>query len=320
MSSDEYGYVVPVDHPVALQETLERSLGRRWNRNSIAAWGGSRGWQQVAYEVAAEIRQAVHESAEAKPSRTVIVNADDLGINHVVNDAIFDLMARSRVTSATLIANGPAIDDAVRGAREFSFVSFGIHLNLTEFEPLTRGAGAKLLTNADGRFDRGIVRATPSPALLRAAYEEFQAQIDRLISMGVHISHIDSHHHVHTTAFLFPVIKAIQRRYGILKIRLSKNIYDDEAPCAAALRVKKVLYNRALRVGGETTEGFTDLVSFCNAARKDRISQRTIELMVHPAAAKASREAALLTSEWEDTLPFPVQLLNYNDVFRKRAI
>ena len=69
--------------------------------------------------------------------------------------------------------------------------------------------------------------------------------------------------------------------------------------------MKKVLYNRALRVGGETTEGFTDLVSFCNAARKDRISQRTIELMVHPAAAKASREAALLTSEWEDTCRSP---------------
>jgi predicted glycoside hydrolase/deacetylase ChbG (UPF0249 family) len=138
--------------------------------------------------------------------------------------------------------------------------------------------------------------------------------------MGVRISHIDSHHHVHTTAFLFPVIKAIQRRYGIRKIRLSKNIYDDEAPCMAALRVKKVLYNRALRLGGETTEGFTDLVSFCNAARKHRISHRTIELMVHPGAPKSAREAALLASDWEDTLPFPVQRLSYNDLFRKRAI
>ena len=137
VSSDQYGYVVPVDRlpgrstgnsgtkfGPAVESELDCRLGRV-----------SRGWQQVAYEVAAEIRQAVRRSAEAEPSRTVIVNADDLGINHVVNDAIFDLMARSRVTSATLIANGPAIDDAVRGAREFSFVSFGIHLNLAEFEP-----------------------------------------------------------------------------------------------------------------------------------------------------------------------------------------
>ena len=228
VSSDEYGYVVPVDHPVALQETLERSLGRRWNRNSIAAWGGSRGWQQVAYEVAAEIRQAVHESAEAKPSRTVIVNADDLGINHVVNDAIFDLMARSRVTSATLIANGPAIDDAVRGARvQLRFLRYSLEphgVRATDPRSGREAAHECGRPLRSGDRTRHAVSGSPESSLV-----EFQAQIDRLISMGVHISHIDSHHHVHTTAFLFPVIKAIQRRYGILKIRLSKNIYDDKA-------------------------------------------------------------------------------------------
>ena len=37
----------------------------------------------------------------------VIVNADDLGRSWMVNGAIFDLMSRGYVSSATILANGP---------------------------------------------------------------------------------------------------------------------------------------------------------------------------------------------------------------------
>ena len=43
----------------------------------------------------------------------VIVNADDFGLNACVNDRILDLMSRRRITSATLIANSPAVEEAV---------------------------------------------------------------------------------------------------------------------------------------------------------------------------------------------------------------
>jgi len=47
-----------------------------------------------------EIRQT-----DGTPEVQAIVNADDLGMSREVNAAIFDLMARGRVTSASLIAN-----------------------------------------------------------------------------------------------------------------------------------------------------------------------------------------------------------------------
>ncbi|MGH8658890.1 MAG: ChbG/HpnK family deacetylase [Gammaproteobacteria bacterium] len=42
----------------------------------------------------------------------IIINADNLGLSEPVNDAIFAMMRAGRVTSATLVANGAAVEDA----------------------------------------------------------------------------------------------------------------------------------------------------------------------------------------------------------------
>ena len=304
--SGQYGHVVALESPDELRAALQDALTREWDRDAIASWGGRRKWRQVAGEVAAEMRGAV--------AKAVIINADDLGANAQINDAIFELMAQKRITSATLMANGPALEDAVRRLRQVEGCSFGIHLNLTEFEPLTRGPGAKVLTDGDGLLHKSIAGAAPTPARMRAIYEELCAQVERLISLGVPISHLDSHHHVHTVPYILPLTKAIQHRYGIRRVRLTKNIYTDQAPCSAVLRAKKRVYNWALRAGSETTEGFTELMSFWSVAQRRQIGQRTVELMVHPGASYAAEETALLRSNWEEALPFPVQLVNYNEL------
>jgi predicted glycoside hydrolase/deacetylase ChbG (UPF0249 family) len=316
--SDEYGYIAPVNDAQALEEALKRSLNRRWDRGRIAEWGGRRGWGRVAEEVAAEARESVREAARAKDLKTVVVNADDLGMSRRVNEAIFQMAAGNRITSATLMANGPAIEDAARGLRDFPECSFGIHLNLTEFEPLTRGPGARLLTNAEGLLERKVASARPTPALLRAIHAELQAQVERLIALGVTISHIDSHHHVHTVPFVLPVVLAIQRRFGIRRIRISKNIYTERSRPPAALRAKKRLYNGVLRMAGETVEGFTDLATFREAGGSGRIRQRTIELMVHPGAPTSRKETLLLGSDWGDGLPFPLRRMSYREICNGR--
>ena len=313
--SDEFGYVVPPGKPQALQSALGEALHRQWDRASIAEWCGRRTWREVADEVATEVHAVAAEAS--RDPKAIIVNADDLGISREVNAAIFELMARHRISSATIMANGPAFEHAVREVRSLGGRSFGVHLNLTEFRPLSETSWATSLVNSDGLLSRDIVKATIRPALLRAMYEELCAQVNRVVNAGMSISHFDSHHHIHTVPFVFPVVKAVQRRYGIYKIRISKNIYSEQVPCSPALRVKKSLYNWALQAGSETTEGFTDLSSFCEAARNRGIRQRTIELMVHPGARAAEQETALLSSAWEETMPFAVRHLNYNQLCMK---
>lgn len=119
------------------------------------------------------------------PGTQIIINADDLGISALVNDAIFELMANHEISSATLIANAPALRDAAPQLKRFPDCSFGAHLNLTQFEPLTGGPGAKLLVNQAGQLSRDIESAVPTIGLLRAAYLELCAQIELLVAAGI---------------------------------------------------------------------------------------------------------------------------------------
>src|SRR5262249_32273344 len=67
----------------------------------------------------------------------IIINSDDMGINSTVNEQTLDLIESRQITSATLLANAPALEDAVRRIPKHTRCSFGVHLNLTEFVPLT---------------------------------------------------------------------------------------------------------------------------------------------------------------------------------------
>jgi len=189
----------------------------------------------------------------------VIINADDLGISEHVNEAIFDLMAEKRISSATVMANGPALHHAASKLKHFPRCSFGAHLNLTEFQPVSAGRGAALLTDADGIMSRSILKKSFSLNLLSAMYEELCSQVNRLKSAGVGVSHFDSHHHVHTNPRVLPILKALQRRFGVHKVRITKNIYTCEVPVSSLLARQKLVYNWTLRkfYSTRTTEGFT---------------------------------------------------------------
>lgn len=54
----DYGMVVPAGDQAALTAALGAALGRSWNREEIAAWGGSRSWGRVAAEAAETLREA----------------------------------------------------------------------------------------------------------------------------------------------------------------------------------------------------------------------------------------------------------------------
>lgn len=251
----------------------------------------------------------------------VIVNADDLGISEDVNEATFQLMSRGRVTSATIMANAPATRDAARRAALFPRCSFGVHLNLTQFEPLTGAAGARLLVDERGQMSRANETARPHPQRLRAVYREFCAQIDRVASLGVCISHLDSHNHVHTRPFVFPALKAVQRRYGLRRVRLAKNFYSPDQPCSPDLFVKKRIFNLALKsvLASHTTDAFTEFLTYYRVPVDRQRSIERIELMVHPGAAGAVEETTALDSDWVAQTGLPIQLISYRGLPVRRG-
>ncbi len=250
----------------------------------------------------------------------IIINSDDLGASLNVNDRIFELMEQRRVTSATLMMNGPALEDAVQRIGKFPECSFGVHLNLTEFSPLTGQTGLVPLLDDNGVFN-GTRRRSPWKIPLTASirtrvYAEWCAQIERALALGVPISHFDSHHHVHTRTSLLPVLHRLRQRFGIRKIRLRTNVSSASRPISPQRYARNSAWNFLLRhyVGATTTDGFASFSVFHERLQAGLGWQGAIEVMCHPGGNLFAAETELLRANWQQKLEKDAQLISYNDL------
>jgi len=251
----------------------------------------------------------------------IIVNADDFGLNACVNDRILDLMYRRRITSATLIANAPAVEEAARRVSEGGNCSIGIHLNLTEFQPLTPPKELGILGSCldeKGCFaGEEFLRTVKMTAQLKQEiFKELCLQVEKILSFGIQISHFDSHQHVHTIPALFPVVKRLQRHFGIRKVRTTWNIRPPSFKASLSLILKKRIWDLALRKYYRTitTSGFTSFAMFYDLAKTTSLNHDSIELMVHPGHIRFEEETQLLYTDWQKMVPFSTELINYHDL------
>jgi chitin disaccharide deacetylase len=137
----------------------------------------------------------------------LIINADDFGLTPGVNRAIAELHQAGVLTSATLMATGPAFDDAVAVARANPTLGVGCHIVLTDGVPVSPPEEIPTLIGPDGKtFRPSLIDFLQ--ALLRGNISEEEitreatAQIQKLQRAGIHITHLDTHKHTH----LFPAV------------------------------------------------------------------------------------------------------------------
>jgi predicted glycoside hydrolase/deacetylase ChbG (UPF0249 family) len=245
----------------------------------------------------------------------IIINADDLGYSESINNAIFDLMYKKRISSASLMANGKSIDSAIVESIKLKDCSFAVHLNLTELRPFTNINIWKKYKIADenNEFCKTIRKVKPNVEIKRAVFEEFSAQIEFLLNAGAKICHIDSHHHIHTIPWLFFILKDIQKKYGIYKVRSTLNLYEKKNVIRS---LQKMVWNTTIRhfPMTKTTDYFTPFLWFVNSLDKKVNTSKTIELMVHPNKEEKNEELNTLYSDWQSKLNFKVRLISYNDL------
>jgi len=152
--------------------------------------------------------------------RRLIVNADDFGLTAGVNRGIAEAHTRGIVTSSTLMANGRAFDDAVRLANSLPGLSVGCHVVLIDGEPVLDAKRLPSITftsasTDSGRFRDGLqsfaVRALTGRMDPGEIEAEAIAQIRKLQSAGLSVSHVDTHKHTHVfPAVLRPLLRAAQ--------------------------------------------------------------------------------------------------------------
>jgi hopanoid biosynthesis associated protein HpnK len=160
--------------------------------------------------------------------RRLIVNADDLGLTSGVNRGILKAHTEGIVTSSTLMACGTQFDEAVELAAAHPDLSVGCHVVLVDGSPMLNPTEVpSLLHNSGPQFCQSIlsfamsaVRGRLNPHQIEA---EVIAQIKRLQSAGVRVSHVDSHKHAH----MFPVaLRAILRAAQKCGIRAIRNPFE----------------------------------------------------------------------------------------------
>ena len=261
-------------------------------------------------------RMVILRARERRWDVRLIINADDLGYSPERNQAIFELMSEGLVTSATVIANAPYAIEACEQSRNFVRCSFGAHLNLTEFRPLRVPTRLDELLDDNGSFNGRIRQVVGLHRNWRPIFEEFCAQIDFLKERGLNLSHLDSHHHIHTIPGVLLAMKAVQRKYGIRKVRITRNIYSLSEPVEASLLFSKFLFNTVLRhwYRTDTTDGFTDLQTFIEMRDWVERKYRTVEIMLHPGAPGAEKDIKLLRSLAQTDPDFRRSLISYSEL------
>ena len=84
--------------------------------------------------------------------KRIIINADDFGLCERVSNAVAQAHTEGVLTSATIMANMPAADEAVKTAKKLPSLGIGVHLNLSEGRPLSKDSSIACLLNSDGEF------------------------------------------------------------------------------------------------------------------------------------------------------------------------
>jgi chitin disaccharide deacetylase len=157
--------------------------------------------------------------------KRLIINADDFGLAPGVNRAIIELQQAGALSSTTLMATGPYFSPAVYLAFAQPGLAVGCHVVLVDGSPCLRPDEVPSLLDPQdpssfritvGGFVRDLLRGRIRGKEIEA---EAIAQIRRIQSSGLTVSHIDSHKHLHAfPRVLAPLLRAA-RHCGVRCVR-----------------------------------------------------------------------------------------------------
>ncbi len=175
--------------------------------------------------------------------RRLIINADDLGLTPGVNRAIVECHQAGTVTSSTLMASSQAFDHALALVQSHPKLRIGCHAMLVDGTPLLPPAEVPSLLAPGGQTQvfrtgiAGFAQATLSGKLhADEITREATAQIRKLQTAGIDLTHFDTHKHTH----MFPqVLRPLLRAARDCGIRAVRNPFAPLKALAFATFMKR---------------------------------------------------------------------------------
>ncbi len=155
----------------------------------------------------------------------LIINADDFGLAEEVNQAIETAHQDGILTSASLLANGNAFDEAVETAMRNPQLGVGIHTALVGgFKPVTSCEKIPTLLDEEGNlpvdYATFIKKDMAGQISYSEVYLELEAQFEKICSSGVSITHADGHQHLHMWPKVLPIVVALCHKFDIRCMRI----------------------------------------------------------------------------------------------------
>ncbi len=194
--------------------------------------------------------------------RALIVHSDDFGLSPQVNRGVVRAHREGVLTSASLLPNGPAFDEATRAAHALPGLGVGIEWNLVRGRPLCAPDRVRSLIGRGGCFPGEAGRVLARGLLGRLDPEhvarELEAQLARVRDAGIAPTHVCGEKHGH----LFPGVAEVAARVAA---RSGLKAYRSIVPFSPARRVESSPAERGSLAGRARAE----IVTACaRAARR----------------------------------------------------
>ncbi len=159
-----------------------------------------------------------------RPSKQLIVTADDFGVDIAVNEAVEQAFTEGILTSASLMMGAAATDDAVARAKRLKGLAVGLHITVADGVPVSARRHVRQLIGTDGRFKDNLagagLRWFLNPFVRAQLAFEIEAQFKAFAATGLALDHVNVHKHLHLHPTVASLIMTIGRRYGLSALRI----------------------------------------------------------------------------------------------------
>ena len=156
-------------------------------------------------------------------ARLLLVNADDFGMCHAVNEAIIRSLEEGIVGSCSVMVPCPWALHALAWLQEAPDVSFGVHLTSVSEQPAYRWGPITCRTEVPSLVDEAGYFYPESridefldQVDVTELEREYRAQIEHVLDVGLRPTHLDSHCAIHTRRDgIFEMTLGLAREYGV---------------------------------------------------------------------------------------------------------
>jgi chitin disaccharide deacetylase len=157
--------------------------------------------------------------------RRLIVNADDFGRSTSINRAVIQAHQRGILTTASLMVNGAAAEEAVALAHEHPCLGVGLHLTLSHGTSALPYSEIPDLVDANQKFSNNApavgFKYFVSPRCHAQLEIEIAAQFQKFNATGVTLDHVNGHLQFHLHPTIFKILRRRRAEFGIRQMRVT---------------------------------------------------------------------------------------------------